>query len=217
MDIRIESLNNNQKKRLLSILNEDESNRIKLHKYNLKYPSFKEKIYNLNNAISELQENMETNKSLMETLNCNLKKEKSIETKTSFLNTLNNFINKNKGIQASINTLENQISDIKKEFSEFCIHKWMTELKYVKISDIKEEELDKHMICEESDINEINKTIQERNKYNYTRELNETIILQDWRKIYINKNFYNFDIYDRETYYICKTCNYHHTVHFYSK
>lgn len=203
-NIDVNSLNSNQKKRLLQQLYDDEQYNVKKKNYELKYPSFKQTICDFENAISELQENMKKNNILIQTLNNNIKK-------TELSNDLKNIINKNNNIYNSIKTLENHIINIKKDFSNICIHQWITETKYYNISNIETDKLNEYEICDESDITQI------KNIINNSNEKNKEIISQDWGKIKTNKKFYDYNPYDRETYYICETCNHHHTIHFYSK
>lgn len=121
----------------------------------------------------------------------------------------------NKNIINNIEIIKKQITELKFNFQDTCIHKWITNYEYIFKNDILTN-TNLYEDCDESDIKQIlnfNKSCC--NLQNSTHNKNINFI--EWKKKSTIKNFKEYNYYDRETYHLCEICNYRNTVHFYSK
>ena len=197
-----------KKKRLLNELTEDNENIVKKQNFELKYPEFKQTINSFNFIISELISNINKNNKAINELKNNL-------IDNSINDSIKTLQDHNDKILDNINIIKKQITQLKINFQNICIHKWVTNYKYILKDDIYSKN-NSYYDCDESDL----KFIEKIQTYSYT--LHETINnsnldLTQWKKKRVIENFEEYDSYDRETYHKCNICDYHHTINFYSK
>lgn len=220
--MNINTLNINEKKRLLDDLKEDDNKRVKLIMHNRKYPEFQKKINYINFAIFELKNNINKNNEM--TADLNFKSENKLSlfsiSKKSSNDTIENYKDHNKKIEEAINVLKAQIVEIKNNFENYCVHDWINKWEYKQIINIKSDEAELYEDCLFNDIDAIKKAVNNINKcnaYKSNYKNIENVIVADWKKKQVFELFHDNDCYDREIYYTCKNCDHRHTVNFYSK
>lgn len=215
----ITKLSINQKKRLYQQLYDDEQERLKLNNYKTKYPVFKDKINSLNLSINELTKNIDENKKIVDKIKSDF--ENYSPTKyNSLVGTIQSYEEHNKQLEDSITILKKYISDTKKDFEKICLHEWIQQMDY-KFYDENNQNNDikGYIDVNEDDIQGIKNIIDNVINWNnhLRNKIDKNINLKQWKKKLIPKSFYCNDCYDRETYYVCKNCDYKHITHFYSK
>ena len=220
--MNINTLNINEKKRLLDELKEDDNKRIKLDTHNKKYPEFQKKINYINLAIFELKNNINKNNEMIVDLNFKSENKLSLFSisEKSSNDIIENYKDHNKRIDKAINVLKAQIIEIKNNFENYCVHDWINKWEYKQVIDIKNTDMDSYEDCAEKDFDAVKKAVDDVNKCNayksYYKNI-ENVIIKDWKKKQVTELFRDNDCFDRETYYTCKNCNHRHTVNFYSK
>lgn len=218
----ITKLSINQKKRLFQQLYDDEQQRLKLNNYKTKYPEFKNKINHLNLTINELTKNIDGNKKIIEKIKLDFENS-SLDQNNYLLGAIKSYEEHNGQLEASIIILKNYLSDTKKDFEKICLHKWIqkTDYKFYDENDQNHENnnMKGYIDVNEEDIQGIKNIIDNVINWNchLRNKIDKNIDLKQWKKKLIPKSFHCDDCYDRETYYVCKNCDYKHTVSFYSK
>jgi len=201
--MNISTLNNDQKKRLLSDLINDDEDTKKRQKYKFKYPEFNQALSYYEFIIQELNSNVNKNNKIIENL-----EDGNIE---SVEETIKNIKEHNIKITNNIKFIESQITKHKFNFQDLCVHNWITnyDYKFKTHTGLTKS----YSQCDDSDIEEIKKC---NGKYPYNNKYPD-IDVSNWEKKLVNTNFKEYDCYDREIYIKCKTCEYRHTINFYSK
>ncbi len=201
--MNISTLNNEQKKRLLSDLIKNDEDVKKRQKYKFKYPEFKQTIDSYNFIIQELHSNINKNNKIIENLELEIS---NLDSCSSLNETIKNIKTHNIKIANNIKHVETLIIKLKFNFQDLCIHEWITNYEY-KLKNSTKLTNKLYCECDESDLKNIKSQNEEFLDVN----------ISNWEKKLVHTNFEEYDCYDREIYIKCKTFNCKHTINFYSK